>query len=107
MTRDENMPWCWLLLGILNDAGGTTILQDIYDSIERDSAASAQSSPKIVRPGLFSVNPKYGERPIYQHTVRGCLAFYRKQGLVDRVGRGVYRITDKGLNRLGWYNKQY
>jgi len=82
-------------------------LRDIYDSIEKESAASEETSSKIVRPGLFSVNPKYGDRPIYQHTVRGCLAAYRKQGLVDRVGRGVYRITDEGLNRLEWYNKHY
>jgi len=37
MTRGENMPWEWLLLGILDESGGETTLQNIYASIERSS----------------------------------------------------------------------
>ena len=48
MTRDENMPWCWLLLGILNDSGGTATLQDIYTSIEEGFTDSGKTDPKII-----------------------------------------------------------
>lgn len=105
MTRDENMPWRWHLLGILKDSGGTATLQEIYARIEKEFVDSNKSDPKIIHPRLFTEDIRYGNRPKYQHTVRGCLAVYRKGGLVKRIDRGTYRITDEGLNRLEWYNK--
>ena len=107
MVRGENMPWCWLLLGILNDSGGMATLQDIYASIEEELTKSEKADPKIINARLFEKDPRYGDRPRYQHTVRGCLAAYRKQSLMERIDRGVYRITDAGLNRLKWYNEYY
>jgi hypothetical protein len=107
MARGENMPWGWLLLGILGDSRGTATLQQIYARIERDSAESGKTDPKIILPRLFTKNLRYGDRPIFQHTVRGCLTAYKKKSLIERIDRGVYRITDAGRNRLEWYNKCY
>jgi len=107
MARGENMPWAWLLLGTLSELGGTTTLQEIYSRVEDACANSKETDPKIVLPRLFNINPRYGDRPIFQHTVRGCLSAYKAQGLVERVDRGVYRITDKGRKQLEWYKKDY
>ena len=106
MVRGENMPWCWLLLGILKDSGGVATLQDVYNSIEEDLAQNEKDS-KVINLRLLHKNLRHGDRPIYQHTVRGCLSSYQKQGLVERIDRGIYRITETGLRRLEWYNTCY
>lgn len=107
MTRGENMPWCWLLLGILKDSGGTASLQDIYASIEENVAESEETDAKVINSRLFAEDSNFGPRPKFQHTVRGCLSAYKKRGLMERIDKGLYRITDAGLNRLEWYNKSY
>ncbi|OGO40052.1 MAG: hypothetical protein A2147_07080 [Chloroflexi bacterium RBG_16_57_8] len=104
--KQEYMPWQWLLLGILDDSGGTAALSNIYASIE-EAMRSDQPVPQIIRVHLITVDPKYGDRPRYQHTVRGCLAAYKKQGLVERVDRGIYRLTQAGGERLQYYKKSY
>lgn len=104
MTRDENMPWEWLLLGILDESGGETTLQNIYASIEKKSREIEEDDIKLINPRLLvEIDPKFGNRPIYQHTVRGCISSYIKRGLVERIGRGIYRLTDMGLKRLREY----
>jgi len=103
MTRDENMPWEWLLLGILDESGGETTLQNIYASIEKKFREIEDEDIKLINPRLFEIDPKFGNRPIYQHTVRGCLSAYENRGLVARIGRGIYRLTDIGLKRLREY----
>ena len=103
MTRDENIPWDWLLLGILDEAGGETTLKNIYASIEELFRDTEEKDIKPINPRLRKRNPEYGNRPIYQHTVRGCLSAYKKRGLVERIGRGIYRLTDMGLKRLREY----
>ncbi len=103
MVRDEHMPWCWLLLGILKESGGVATLAHTYRRIETDITGQKEGESPIIDPRLFRHNLKYGDRPIYQHTVRGCLSLYEKQGLVERIGRGTYRITEAGLRRLDSY----
>ena len=81
----------------------------MYDSIEEESTESGKTDPKIINLRLFRKDLRYGDRPIYiyQHTVRACLSAYKKQGLVEQIDRGVYRITNAGLDRLEWYKKCY
>jgi len=107
MVRGENMPWCWLLLGILKDSGGIATLRDIYGFIEEGMAQNEKEDSNVVNPRLRRKNLTHGDRPIYQHTVRGCFSSYQKQGLVERIDRATYRITKAGLRRVEWYNKYY
>ena len=103
MTKDENMPWEWLLLGILDESGGETALQNIYASIEKKFCEIEEEDLKLINPRLFEIDPKFGNRPVYQHTVRGCLSACKKRGLVERIGKGIYRLTDVGLTRVREY----
>jgi len=103
MTRGENMPWEWLLLGILDESDGETTLQNIYASIEKKFREIEEEDIKLINPRLLEIDPKFGNRPIYQHTVRGCLSAYKKRGLVERIGRGIYQLTDIGLKCLREY----
>lgn len=100
MTRGENMPWEWLLLSILDESGGETTLQNIYAAIEKKFCEIKEEDIKLINPRLFEKDPKFGNRPIYQHTTRGCLSAYKKRGLVERIGRSIYRLTDIGLKCL-------
>lgn len=97
------MPWGWLLLGILEDCGGSATLQKIYRCIDRDMAVREEEDSSIIDARLLQHNLRYGDRPIYQHTVRGCLSSFRKRGLVERIGRGVYRMTEAGSRYLEEY----
>lgn len=100
MTTNENMPWQWLLLGILEDSGGQATLQDIYLCIETQYHEIGTDDGRIIKSRLLAIDPKYGNRPIYQHTVRGCLSAYGRRGFVERAGEGIYRLTESGLERL-------
>lgn len=97
------MPWEWLLLGILDDSNGQATLQDIYICIEKQCHEIEREGSKLIDSRLFGKDLKYGNRPIYQHTVRGCLSAYKKRGLVEQVDRGIYRLTDAGLKHLKEY----
>lgn len=100
MARVENMPWEQLLLGILEESGGQADLEQIYASIEAEYHEIAKDSEYIIAPRLLEIDPKWGNRPIYQHTVRGCLSAFKKRGLVERVARATYRLTDAGAKSL-------
>ena len=107
MTREEHIPWLWLLLGILDDSRGQAALQDIYARIEEQYHQMEKEGTELVKTGLFEIDPRYGIRPKYQHTVRGCLGNYKKRGLVERIDKATYRLTDEGLNHLKWYKEHY
>ena len=70
MTREEHIPWPWLLLGILGDCGEQAALQDIYDCIEQQYHEMEKEGTELIKGGLFEIDPRYGIRPKYQHTVR-------------------------------------
>ncbi len=103
----EHIPWPWLILGILDDHDGQASLQDIYSSIEEQYHQYKPEGTELTKPELRTINPRYGIRPKYQHTVRGCLSNYKKRRLVDRIDRGVYRLTDQGADLLKWYLENY
>lgn len=105
MARQEHIPWQWLILGILDDFHNTAKLQDIYERIEKEHYEMLPDNTQLINPPLLNVNLAYGNRPKFQHTVRGCLSIYTKKGWVERVDRGVYRLTEKGNARLKWVQK--
>ena len=102
MTKEEHIPWQWLLLGILDDFRGQATLQDIYTRLEEDYHDMKKDGTELIKPELFEIDRRYGNRPKYQHTVRGCLTNYKKLGWVNRIETATYRLTDEGLKRLRW-----
>ena len=106
MVKGVHMPWGWLILSILND--GETSLPEIYESIERQyQEIQEDDGTLLINPELLAENPKYGPRSKYTHTVRGYLSRFKKSGLVKHVGRGIYRLTDLGKERLKWFQEKY
>jgi peptide deformylase len=103
MIKEEHIPWQWLLLGILeNSHGHQATLQDIYIRIEEDYHDFKKDGTELIKPKLLDKDFRWGDRPKYQHTVRGCLSKYEKLGWVNRTDRATYRLTDEGLKRLRW-----
>ena len=43
---------------------------------------------------------KYGDRPAYQHQVRSHLSNLAQAEDIQKVARGVYSITTKGIKRI-------
>ena len=97
-----HIPWQWLILGILDDFNNTATLRTIYENIEKQHFEMKADGIEMINPFLLKVNLDYGDRPKFQHAVRGCLSNYKKHGWVERIGRGVYRLTEKGKNQLKW-----
>ena len=69
---EEHMPWPWLLLGILQD-GKQVTLQGIYVLVEEDYFEIKKDGDELIDQKLLEIEPRYGLRPKYTHTVRGCL----------------------------------
>jgi DNA-binding transcriptional regulator PaaX len=102
MIEEEHIPWQRLLLGILDDHREQATLQGIYADIEEQYYDMKNEGTELIKPELFKINPRYGNRPKYQHTVRGCLSRYKKCGWVIWIDKAIYRLTDKGKERLRW-----
>lgn len=57
-------------------------------------------------PTLVTLTPEHlretiwGGRPAYQHQVRSHISNLCEAGDLRRVGRGRYRITERGLKRI-------
>jgi len=92
---DSKIPWDWVILGALR-TGSEADLSEIYDTI--DLVKKAGSS--IISVKLFDIEPRWGERPKYYHAVRAAVSSLRKLGMIERVARGRYQITDVGRDRL-------
>ena len=105
MTKEEHIPWQWLLLGILDDAHGQATLKEIYTIIDEQYQDMKQDGTELIKPALLNSDLRYGDRPKYQHTVRGCLSSYKKLGWVNRIDEATYQLTDEGLKRLRWIQK--
>jgi len=90
----KHMPWRHIVLGAIlyseqsNDAGS---LQKLYEIVE-DSGQDAS----LFNPRSLEVEPRWGERQRFQHTIRSTLSNLVKEGLVEHVGRGKYRLIAEG-----------
>ncbi len=87
--QEGRLGWEFLLLDAVARQGQVSELQDIYEEIE----------PQVSE-RLLAVDHRWGERPIYQHTVRGILSNMVKSGLLERKARGLYAVTERGWARL-------
>src|SRR5438093_1161774 len=99
MARDKNMPWESLILGILEE--GNQELQQIYASVERQYEDIYKADGiNLINSDLLRVEPQWGDRPVFQHTVRSCLSRLVRLGLVHHPERGLYTLTEPGRPRL-------
>jgi len=80
--------WEISILKCMSELGGECGLQEIYDSIGQ-----------FVSLKQDHLGIKY-KRPAYQHQIRSHMINLCQKGEVIRVGRGQYKITEKGLKRL-------
>lgn len=85
------MPWDLVILRALHE-GREKELRDIYENIEQYSFD--------INSKLLDVEPKWGNRPKYQHTVRSTISNLIKNGKIERLGRGQYIITNDGKEYL-------
>ena len=105
MERRSHMPWEWLILGILAD-GRKHPLPDIYIDVEEEHHdLSSKDGTQMINPTLLEVDPRWGDRPKLTHSVRTHLSKFKKAGWVERVDRGVYRITEAGKQRPKRFNE--
>ncbi len=106
MTKEEHIPWQWLLLGILDEHHGQAKLKDIYADIEEKNNDAKKDGIELINQELLKIDLRYGNRPKYQHSVRSHLSGYKKKrGWVIWVDEAVYRLTDQGKKRLEWIKK--
>jgi len=88
----SRIPWDWVILGALR-SGFEADLSEIYDTIEQ--------SPSIINQRLLENEPRWGNRPKYQHATRAAITSLIRRCRVERVSRGRYQITDAGRSLLG------
>jgi restriction endonuclease Mrr len=81
------------ILKIIYDNGPKVMTSQIYNAIEKGDYYRLQDHhlEKTV----------YGGRPAYQHEVRSYLSNMVKDGLAERLVRGVYGITESGKKAIG------
>lgn len=82
--------WEVAVLKILRDFGESAELQEIYRGIKNSEYVT-------ITPGLEGIT--YGQ-PNYYHTTRSILTVLMQKKHVERINRGIYSITSKGLERL-------
>lgn len=84
--------WEIVILKSIDYRGGEADTQQIYTDME--SGAFIALTEKHLRV------TKYGDRPAYQHQVRSHLSNLTKSKDIQKVSRGVYSITAKGMKRI-------
>ena len=90
----EYMNWGHIVLGAIlytEDANRDSSLQDIYKVVE-----DGGSDGTLFNPRLLEVEPRWGERQRFQHTIRSTLSNLVKESLAEPTGRGIYRLTVEG-----------
>ncbi len=80
------MSWREAILRCVVAREGTAHCQDIY----KDVGKFISLSPSHLR------DTRYGGRPAYQHEVRSYLSNLRRDGALNLVQRGTYKITAFG-----------
>ncbi len=92
--------WDFLVLHALRN-GQPVHLRMIYEDIAE--LPRIEGMENAVNPASYHVDPAYGDRPRYTHSVRSTISKLLKRGMVEHIGKGrtgVYRITDNGLKHL-------
>jgi DNA-binding PadR family transcriptional regulator len=94
-------PWKYVILGALRH--GEANLSAIYENIEKAQDEAQDDGEIFINPALSKNDPSAGNRPKYQQVVRSYISDLIEQGLVERLARGHYLITDAGKKWLKEY----
>jgi hypothetical protein len=84
--------WEIAILKSIDYRGGEADTQQIYTDMESGTFISLN--------GNDLRTTKYGDRPAYQHQVRSHLSNLTQSKNIQKVSRGVYSITAKGMRRI-------
>lgn len=88
------MNWgMWILLAY-SELGGEAGNQEVFKWLEKNADIPAQL-----------LNEESYDRPKYRHTVRGYLSNLCEEGQLERLGRGRYRITERGVSDLADWSR--
>jgi hypothetical protein len=104
-VRGRHAPWDFTILNALQaEGGGAANLAEIYRFIEWQQQANKAKGLDEYLPSSDFEPTRWGGRPMYQHTARSVITNRRngliRHGLVERVARGRYRLTDAGRKQL-------
>jgi hypothetical protein len=95
MSKEEL--WDYWVLSPLRDEKPTH-LKIIYSGIEE------LKNNGYIKPQLYSVDGRWGDRPDYTHIIRSTMSSLENRGMVKKHGEGkrtgIYRITDTGAKYL-------
>lgn len=80
-AQDRVSFWRVCVSDALQEYGGVAELQEIYSWVESSGWLGERDETD------------WRGRPMYQHSVRACIAKMRKKGELERVSRGRYRLT--------------
>jgi hypothetical protein len=70
---------------------GDGSLQTMYEKLEQSNYDGSLFGRR-----LLELDSTWGFRPRYQHTIRSMASKLVKEGLAERTGRGIYRLTIEG-----------
>lgn len=102
MENKQHKPWHYLVLKALEGLDGKTDLKSMYAVMEDWWTDRHDGENEVLfNPELFGPEPSWeGGRPKYRRIIRKEFTLLVEDGLVDRVARGVYQITDSGYDFL-------
>ena len=92
---DSRAPWDYVILVALR-SGLEVDLSKIYDTIWQ----AVKEGSSVVNPELLEIEPRWGERPKYYHSVRSAVSSLTKRNMIERISRGKYQITEVSRKRL-------
>jgi len=87
--------WSEAILEAISYLGNEASLSDIYEALETHFPLTEDNLRTT----------RYGDRPAYQHEVRSFASKLVREGGLDRVSRGRYRLTRRGAARLKTWMK--
>jgi len=79
------LDWENAILRTIEFIGGNVSNKQIYDNVSKFKSLSRNQLRET----------EWGDRPAFQHTIRTYLSNLVKTKLIERVSRGVYRLTEK------------
>lgn len=82
--------WAEAILKAINSLGNEASLQEVYSALERYFPLTKENLRLTT----------HGDRPAFQNQVRSLVSNLVEAGDLERVGRGRYRLTPQGLDRL-------
>jgi len=83
--------WEIAILMTIKSLGGEAGLQQIYRRLPDFKPLDEKA---------LRINPKYGKRSVYRHSVRSNIANLCQKDELEWISRGCYSLTEKGIRRI-------